>query len=297
MNKKIILKNLVNKEINKDLISSFSFLKRFFLYPNMFLHTIQCFLLKKFNINKFVFTKTFWDRKMFVVLPEVVSSDICRFGFIESNVARSIIKFVSKSDVVIDVGAHFGFFTILMAELVGSKGQVHSFEPIPSTFKVLKKNTDFFQNIQINRNAIWSFNDQLYLNDYGLNASAFNSYRNARGLKKKEVNRVKVKAINLDEYIKNKNITPKFIKIDAESTEYEVLEGMNFILNNIKPVICLEIGDLGVQGAKKSKIIIEYVLNYGYEVFEFNNSILRPHKLRDKYNYGNLLFKHPNQII
>ena len=35
---------------------------------------------------------------MLVVLPEVVSSDIYRFGFIEANVARSIIKFVSKND-------------------------------------------------------------------------------------------------------------------------------------------------------------------------------------------------------
>ena len=59
---------------------------------------------------------------MHIVLPEVVSSDIYRFGFIEPNVARSIIKFVSKNDVI-DVGAHFGFFTILMAELVGSEGK------------------------------------------------------------------------------------------------------------------------------------------------------------------------------
>ena len=132
------------------------------------------------------------------------------------------------NDVVIDVGAHFGFFTILMADLVGSNGQVHSFEPIPSTLKVLKKNADSFQNIQINNEAVWRNSDQLYLNDYGLNASAFNSYRDSRGLSNKEKKRVKVNAINLDEYIKNKNISPTFIKIDSESTEYEVLEGMKF---------------------------------------------------------------------
>ena len=139
---------------------------------------------------------------MLVVLPEVVSSDIYRFGFIEANVARSIIKFVSKNDVVIDVGAHFGFFTILMAEIVGSKGEVHSFEPIPSTFNVLKRNADFCQNIKINKQAIWRNNDHLYLNDYGLNASAFNSYRESRGVSNKVKNRLKVRAINLDEYIK-----------------------------------------------------------------------------------------------
>ena len=283
----LILKNLIKKEIKKDRISSLSFLKRFLLYPNMFFHTILCFLLRKLNINKFVLTKTFWGRKMHIV----------RFGFIEPNVARSIIKFVSKNDVVIDVGAHFGFFTILMAELVGSEGKVHSFEPIPSTFKVLKKNADYFQNIQINMEAIWKNNDHLYLNDYGLNSSAFNSYRDSRGLIKKEIKRLKVKAINLDEYIIKKNINPKFIKIDAESTEYEVLEGMKFILQNIKPVICLEIGDLGVEGARKSKDVIQYVLNYGYKVFEFKNERLILHKVKDKYSYGNLILKYPEQTI
>ena len=292
MNKKLILNKLINNEIKKNLISSYGFLKRFILFPNNFLQTISCFILRKLNLNKFVITNTFWGRKMLVVLPEVVSSDICRFGFIESSVARSIINFVSKDDVAIDIGAHFGFFTLLMADLVGPKGEVHSFEPIPNTFKVLEKNVDNFKNIQINKNAIWQFNEILYLNDYGLNSSAFNSYRESRGLDKKRMNRVKVNAINLDEYIKNKKINPRFIKIDAESTEYEVLLGMDFILKKIKPIICLEIGDLGVAGAKNSKNVIEYILNYGYEVFEFNNLGLCRHKLKEKYSYGNLVFKH-----
>ena len=101
----------------------------------------------------------------------------------------------------------------------------------------------------------------------------------------------------MDEYIIKKNINPKFIKIDAESTEYEVLEGMKFILKNIKPVICLEIGDLGVEGARKSKDIIQFVLNYGYKVFEFKNEHLCTHKIKDKYNYGNLILKYPTQTI
>ncbi len=292
MNKKLILDKLISSEIKKNLLSSYSFFKRLILFPNNFLQTISCFILRKLNLNKFVITKTFWGRKMLVVLPEVVSSDICRFGFIESSVARSIIKFVSKDDVVIDIGAHFGFFTLLMADLVGTKGEVHSFEPIPNTFKVLEKNVDNFENIQINKNAIWQVNKILYLNDYGLNSSAFNSFREPRGLNKKRMQRVKVNAINLDGYIKDKKINPRFIKIDAESTEYEVLLGMDFILKKFKPIICLEIGDLGIAGAKKSRNVIEYILNYGYEVFEFNNLGLCRHKLKDIYSYGNLVFTH-----
>ena len=44
---------------------------------------------------------------------------------------------------------------------------------------------------------------------------------------------------------------------------------------------------------EKVKNVIDYVLNYGYEAFEFKNQRLRPHKLKENYSYGNLLLKHP----
>ena len=298
MAKRLTLDKLSEKEIIKDNISRLNFFKRLFLHPYMFWHTVLCFFCKKFKIIKLSQTYTFWGRRMYVIFPEVVSSDIFRFGFIEPNVARSIIKCISKGDVAIDIGAHFGFFTLLMADMVGPKGQVHSFEPIPSTFKILSKNVAELSNTKINRKAIWRLNETLYLNDYGLNASAFNSYREPRGydIENNKSNKVKAEAIKLDEYVKNNNIIPKFIKIDAESTEYEVLLGMNYILKNIKPIICLEIGDLGVVGARKSKDVIKYILDYGYEVFEFKSNKLKSHKIKENYNYGNLIFKHPQKI-
>ena len=87
--------------------------------------------------------------------------------------------------------------------------------------------------------------------------------------------------------IKNNNLS---------KNELRKKEG-EYILKNIKPVICLEIGDLGVEGARKSKDVIQYVLNYGYKVFEFKNERLSLHKLKDKYNYGNLILKYPKQTI
>ena len=296
MNKKLILNRLDISVIKKKEISKLIFLQRLIGNPKMFLYTIICFFLRKIKIFKKIRINTFWNRKMMVVLPEVVSADILRFGFIEENVARSIIKYIFKNDVVIDVGAHFGFFTLLMSDIVGPNGQVHSFEPIPSTSQILKKNTESLNNVQVNNQAIWKLNEKIFLNDYGLEASAFNSFREPRGyqfLNKKLINKVEVDAINLDEYVKAKNLNPKFIKIDAESSEYEVLLGMNYILKKIKPIICLEIGDLGVVGAKKSRDIIMYILNYGYEVFEFNNGKFIDHKLQEIYDYGNLIFKYP----
>ena len=293
MKKKIIQNKLKKKVQRKFELSKLNFFKRLFFYPQMFWHTITCFLLRRFKLTKLVRAKTFFEENMIVVLPEVVSSDIYRFGYIESNVAQAIIKYVSEKDKVIDIGAHFGLFTLLMSEIVGHEGEVHSFEPIPSTYSILSENVSNKKFIKANLKAVWNENKEIFLNDYGISFSAFNSIKDARSNEikfQKFKNKIRSKAIKLDDYIKEKNIKPSFIKIDAESAEYEVLEGMDYILNEIQPVLCIELGDLGVKGAKKSIEVVKYLLNYSYEPFEFKKNKFIRHEIKKNYAYTNLLF-------
>jgi len=240
-------------------------------------------------------TRTFWGKKMNVILPEVVSADIRRFGFIEDSVASFIINYVSEGDCVMDIGAHFGFFSLLMAELVGKKGTVHSFEPTPSTFLVLKKNIQFEKNIFINMNAIWNEQTEIQLNDYGLSSSAFNSIHESRDKKnyaKASKIKIKAKTLRLDDYVKENQIVPKLIKIDAESAEYQVLQGMDHILSNMNPLICIELGDLGISDVISSKKIIEFLINnYSYKPYEIKDGKLYVHKIKKYYGYTNLFFK------
>ena len=48
-------------------------------------------------------------------------------------------------------------------------------------------------------------------------------------------------------------LRPSLIKIDAESSEYRVLKGMDYILNKIRPILCIELGDLNVDDVKSSR--------------------------------------------
>lgn len=45
---------------------------------------------------------------------------------------------IRKGDVVVDVGAHYGFYTLLAAKKAGDEGTVLSFEPSKENFRVLK---------------------------------------------------------------------------------------------------------------------------------------------------------------
>src|SRR5260370_4391252 len=58
-----------------------------------------------------------------------------------TSLFRSIVK---EGDVVVDVGANVGYFTLLAAKLTGSNGKVYAFEPEPRNYRYL------LSNIQLN---------------------------------------------------------------------------------------------------------------------------------------------------
>jgi len=56
-----------------------------------------------------------------------------------------------------DIGANYGDFTNLFSDIVGSKGEVHAFEPVPSTFlKLIRRIEDEqnYSNVFLNKFAL-----------------------------------------------------------------------------------------------------------------------------------------------
>lgn len=61
-------------------------------------------------------------------------------GFWEAWITRLMLGFVKPGFVCVDVGANVGYFTLVMAELVGEGGRVIAYEPEPETFDLLVRN-------------------------------------------------------------------------------------------------------------------------------------------------------------
>ncbi|MFQ5904334.1 MAG: FkbM family methyltransferase, partial [Candidatus Binatia bacterium] len=57
-------------------------------------------------------------------------------SFWESD-TEPIKHLVAPGDSVIDIGAHVGWYTFLLANLVGRCGRVYSVEPMPETYALL----------------------------------------------------------------------------------------------------------------------------------------------------------------
>jgi FkbM family methyltransferase len=76
--------------------------------------------------------------KMFVDTRDVgLSTHLMLDGYWEMWITEVLASSIQEGMVVADIGANVGYFTLLMADLVGPKGRVHAFEPNPELTKRL----------------------------------------------------------------------------------------------------------------------------------------------------------------
>jgi len=239
--------------------------------------------------------RTFWGEDMLVVIPEVVSLNLYRYGFFEEGLTRMLLEHLKPGVTFFDIGAHFGYFSLLASYLVGDKGHVHVFEPTPSTFEVLRTNASNKNNVFLNNNAVFSRREIVSINDYGVKYSAFNSIYNGNLsldiIEKIGAKRYQVEAFSVDEYVGSTGVVPDFVKIDAESAEYDILQGMEMTIDEYRPKISLEVGDMNVRHATSSKKLINFLLNKKYKPYEYKEGKIELHLLKTvPYQYDNILF-------
>src|SRR5437870_2877368 len=69
-----------------------------------------------------------------------VSGMLARGQSYEPFETQWIQYLVRPGDVVLDIGAHIGYYTTLLSQLVGVHGKVVAFEPDPTNFTLLQQN-------------------------------------------------------------------------------------------------------------------------------------------------------------
>jgi FkbM family methyltransferase len=236
-------------------------------------------------------TQSFWGENMKIVFPELVSMYIFKYGFYEEGLTRIFLESIRPNMILLDIGAHFGYYSLLGAFLVGDQGKVHAFEPTLTSFNILKENTLGRKNIRINNIGVSNINKKIDFYDYGTMYSAFNSLYNPRIDKKVKSVKYVIDCVSIDSYVESENIIPNFIKIDAESSEYDIILGMEKTIRSCKPMITIEVGDMDVEGISRNIDIINTILSYGYQAFECQNGKLIKHEINNNsYLYNNLLF-------
>ncbi len=189
----------------------------------------------------------FWSETMRVVLPEPISTAIYCYGFFDEVVSWMLIDRIKPGGTVLDIGAHIGYFSRLAARLVGPTGQVHAFEPTPSTCRVLQRNVAHLPYVVANNYAVHECERTEVLTDYGLVFGAWNTLTTGRlgvwntpGITPA---RIEVSCVSLDWYCASHGLQPSLIKIDAEGAEEFVIAGARETIARHRPLMVVEVGE------------------------------------------------------
>lgn len=228
-------------------------------------------------------------RKMFTQNNDGLALSI--FKIYEPNQTKIVKKYVHEGDVVIDVGAHVGYYTLLMAQLVGKNGKVYSFEPDPVNFELLKKSVEIngFENVVLIQKAVSDTTEKIKL-FLGDNDSAINRIYDAKlGDAKKSID---VESITIDEYFKENDKLFNFIKIDSEGSEAKIINGMEkFLTKNRKLIMMTEFFPFLIKkSGDEPKQYLKSLENSGFELY----NILDDNKETNKINSESFLKIEPD---
>ena len=186
----------------------------------------------------------------------------------EPEVTGFLRKVLTNGHNVIDVGANFGFFTAISAEL--TKGKVIAFEPEKVTYAKLQHFTKKYPNVITYNNAVGDKNGvvDLFVNiDNDGGHALWNPADHPYNPKTKVITPMKqiVNMVRLDDII---DFAPTVIKTDTEGCELMVLKGAERLLREHKPYIVCELNNFAMSEMGTSqKELGEYMGSLGYKAY------------------------------
>ncbi len=196
-------------------------------------------------------------------------------GTTEPQVQDFFAAHLRPGDVVYDIGANVGFFTLIAAKMVGPTGRVYSFEPVPSTAQALRKNIALnrLTNVDVIEAAVGrsSGTGTLILGQSSLDARLDPDGGDGSGLA--------VPVVSIDDSPVDRH--PTFVKIDAEGAEFDVLDGMRQTLATTPiPTILCELhqeGDRDEHLAAFASALRDLSVEYTLSLLEDGDDWWAPH--------------------
>ena len=164
-------------------------------------------------------------------------------GDYEPRICEAIRRIVGLGWTCVDLGAHKGYFTLLMAKLVGNGGRVFTFEAHHGNARTVEDNVtlnQFRSRVCLENLAVSDGTKDVVLLYKGRdkNSSEWNIIgHDASGQRAQPF--ANVKAVALDQYFSPETHVD-FVKIDIEGAEGQALVGMRRILRESLPIMLIE---------------------------------------------------------
>ena len=182
------------------------------------------------------------------VLPETPKS--YWLGTHEPQMQAALAANVREGMTVYDCGANVGYFSVILARLVGPEGRVYAFEPSPASFESLRVAADLngFTNLMPVPAGVWEERTTLRFRRGDAGASLVSDHvegvfgEAAEQAGERSDSYVEIETVSLDDFVYAEgHPPPDFIKLDVEGAEGRALAGARRILSEMRPGLLLEI--------------------------------------------------------
>ena len=158
----------------------------------------------------------------------------CWLGRAKSGRQSAFSAALKRGDVVYDLGANVGFYSILASLRVGPEGRVFSFEPDPRNLVLLHR------HLKLNGVANCAVLDVAVSCSDGTANFQVGSNHSVGHLTTESLNTLSVRTVTLDGLVASGRLPPpNVVKCDIEGGEYDALRGASETLTEHAPTIFL----------------------------------------------------------
>jgi len=216
------------------------------------------------------------DGRRFHIGPDPVYWAIHHGLDYEPEATGILRKILRADDVVLDVGANIGWYATLCATLVGGRGHVYAFEPVPATRARLEENIALNRmqdRITVVSKAVGGTMTEGTMHVLAAGpawASLSPLGASLTPLKATQHTTVPVEITTLDEFVRSTRVgRATFLKCDVEGAELDVLSGARSLLSAADaPIVLIELNQPAARAFGHSKAdLIRFLQQVGYELF------------------------------
>jgi FkbM family methyltransferase len=198
--------------------------------------------LYKRTLKPFLFPKASADGLVAISFPTFVmyvdprdtAGDMALGHAWEETTTQVFRQLIRPGDVIVDVGAHWGYFSLLAATLCTETGRVYAFEPHPRNFAMLTRNirVNHLSNVVTVQSAVSNCAGSVQMyeahSSMGHSVNALpEEWRAVDGAVPKAFS---VSTVKLDDFFADNPYQPRLVKIDIEGAEPLALAGMQTLI-------------------------------------------------------------------
>lgn len=213
------------------------------------------------------------------VEDEFISGDLARDGVWEPFETKVFGRLCLPADIVLDLGANIGWYSMLAARCVGASGQVIAFEPDRANARLLEVNAavaDEHGVIDIHNMAVSDLVGQLSLFRSGTNLGDHRLFQDET-----ERDSYPVQVTTLDAFFTGQEgRLPELVKSDTQGSEARIFRGaLELFAKGWRPVLIIEFWPFGLTRSGDDPVEFwQRLVDLGYQIFEVaeNNPELVP---------------------